>query len=84
VDLYRRVRLARQFGINRETVAKMLKFSEPPGYRRTAVSKRPKLDGFTHLIDGYIKNDKLVPRKQHHTSKRIFERLRDEHGFTGN
>jgi transposase len=24
-----------------------------------------------------------VPRKQQHTSKRIFERLRDEHGFTG-
>lgn len=75
MDLYRRVRLAchqqgmsireaaRQFGISRETVAKMLKFSEPPGYRRTAATKRPKLDGFTHLIDGYIADDKLVPSK---------------------
>jgi hypothetical protein len=30
----------------------MLKFSEPPGYRRSAATKRPKLDGFTHIIDG--------------------------------
>jgi len=54
---------ARQFGISRETVSKMLKFSEPPGYRRTATTKRPKLDGFTHIIDGYIEGDKseVVP-----------------------
>lgn len=95
MDLYRRVRLAchhqgmsiraasRQFGISRETVSKMLKFSEPPGYRRRSVSKRPKLDGFTDIIDGYIEDDKLVPRKQRHTSKRIFDRLKDEHNFTG-
>ena len=95
MDLYRRVRLAchhqamsiraasRQFGISRETVSKMLKFSEPPGYRRRSESKRPKLDGFTDIIDGYIKDDKLVPRKQRHTAKRIFDRLKDEHSFTG-
>ena len=95
MDLYRRVRLAchhqgmsireasRQFGISRETVSKMLQFSEPPGYRRKAESKRPKLDGFTDIIDGYIEDDKLVPRKQRHTAKRIFDRLKDEHNFTG-
>ncbi len=95
MDLYRRVRLAchsqglssreaaRQFGISRETVSKMLEFSEPPGYRRTATARRPKLDGFTDIIDEYIEGDKLVHRKQRHTAKRIFERLRDEHGFTG-
>lgn len=95
MDLYRRVRLAchqegmsirkasRQFGISRDTVSKMLAFSEPPGYRRTSARRRPKLDGFTDIIDGYIEGDKLVHRKQRHTSKRIFERLRDEHGFTG-
>ena len=27
--------------------------------------------------------DMSVPRKQRHTAKRVFERLRDEHGFTG-
>jgi hypothetical protein len=53
---------ARHFGISREMVAKILKFSAPPGYRRTAITKRPKLDVFTHIIDEYIEGDKSVPR----------------------
>ena len=61
----------------------MLSFSEPPGYRRTAPIKRPKLDGFTEIIDQWLRDDVGRPRKQRHTAKRIFERLRDEHGFEG-
>ena len=95
VDLYRRVRLAchreglsrreasRQFGIDRKTVAKILLPSEPPGYRRRQPPKRPKLAPFTDIIDGILEEDRTVHRKQRHTAKRIFERLRDEHGFTG-
>jgi hypothetical protein len=30
-----------------------------------------------------LAEDKVRPKKQQHTSKRIFERLRDEHGFPG-
>ena len=56
---------------------------EPPGYRRRVPPKRPKLDGFTDMIDLILEDDRTVHRKQHHTAKRIFERLRDEHGFTG-
>ena len=95
VDLYLRVRLAchvdglsqreaaSRFGIARETVKKMLRHSEPPGYRRRQPPKRPKLAPFTDIIDGILEEDRTVHRKQHHTAKRIFERLRDEHGFTG-
>ena len=95
VDLYRRVRLAchreglsrreasRQFGIDRKTVAKILLHSEPPGYRRRQPPKRPKLAPFTDIIDGILEEDRTVHGKQRHTAKRIFERLRDEHGFTG-
>ena len=55
VDLYLRVRLAchvdglsqreaaSRFSIARETVRKMLRHSEPPGYRRRQPPKRPKL-----------------------------------------
>ena len=35
------------------------------------------------MIDAILEADRQVPRKQRHTAKRIFERLRDEHGFTG-
>lgn len=74
---------ARVFGIDRRTVDKVLKFSIPPGYRRTKPVHRPKLDPFVGIIDAILETDKSVPKKQKHTSKRVFERLRDEHGFTG-
>src|SRR6202158_1280864 len=70
-------------GINARTVSKMLKFSVPPGCVRTNPPFRPKLDEFTGVIDAILAADKDRPKKQRHTSKRIFERLRDEHGFTG-
>ncbi|HSM53398.1 MAG TPA: IS21 family transposase [Erythrobacter sp.] len=95
VELYGRVRYAvrieglseraaaRRFGIDPRTVSKMLKFSVPPGYRRTKLPVRPKLDPFVAIIDRILGDDRSRPRKQRHTAKRIFERLRDENGFTG-
>ncbi len=94
MELYRKVRLAcsegmsqreaaRHFDISRDSVRKMLSFSSPPGYRREKAIKRPKLDGLTEIIDAWLEADKAVHRKQRHTAKRVFERLRDEHGFTG-
>ena len=61
----------------------MLRFSVPPGYRRRAPVRRPKLDGFTEIIDRWLKEDLKQLRKQRHTAKRIFDRLRAEHGFSG-
>ena len=95
LDLYSRVRrachvdgvtnsaAARLFGVDRKTVAKILKHSVPPGYRRTALPVRPKLDPFIPIIDQILVDDKRVIKKQRHTAKRIHARLRDEHGFTG-
>jgi transposase len=76
-------RAALHFGISRDSVRKMLSFSVPPGYRRTAEIKRPKLDGFTEIIDAWLAEDQGRNRKQRHTAKRVLERLRDEHGFSG-
>jgi transposase len=74
---------ARRYGIDPRTVAKMLAFSVPPGYRRSKPPARPKLDPFVGVIDRILEEDKGRPAKQRHTSKRIFERLRDEHGYAG-
>jgi transposase len=41
------------------------------------------LGAFIAIIERILAEDKSRPRKQQHTAKRIFERLRDEHGFTG-
>src|ERR1039457_6764303 len=43
----------------------------------------PKLDPFVGIIDRILEEDKGRPAKQQHTSKRIFERLRDEYGYVG-
>ena len=75
--------IARTFGISRDSVDKMIVYSVPPGYRRAAPVKRPKLDGFTDIIDQWLRDDVGSPRKQRHTAKRVFERLRDEHSFEG-
>jgi transposase len=95
VELYARVRhachveglsqreAARRFGIDPKTVAKMLRHAVPPGYRRTKPPARPKLEGFTAIIDQILAADRSAPAKQRHTAKRIHERLRVEHGFAG-
>ena len=70
---------AREFGLARETVRKMLRFSIPPGYRRQQPAKRPKLDPWVGVIEQILEED----RDQRHTAKRIYQRLREEHGFSG-
>ena len=70
------------FGISRDSVKKITCFSVSPVYRRTAAIKQPKLGGFPEINDHLLKEDLNRNRKQHHTAKGIFARLRDEHGFT--
>jgi transposase len=74
---------ARIFGLSRETVSKMCRYSMPPGYRRETPSNKPKLGPFIPVIEAILETDRTAPVKQRHTAKRIFERLRDEHGFGG-
>ena len=74
---------ARVFGLSRETVSKMCRFSAPPGYVRARPAAKPKLDPLIGVIDAILEADRTAPVKQRHTAKRIFERLRDEHGYGG-
>ena len=43
----------------------------------------PVLGEFIPTINEWLEKDKLVPRKQRHTGKRIYYRLCDELGYTG-
>ena len=81
VDLYARVRravlvegksrraVAREFGLARKTIMKMLEYSLPPGYRRQAPIRRPKLGPWQGIIDAIIADDKQRPRKQPRTPR---------------
>jgi transposase len=95
VELYARVRravqvdgwsereTARQFGISRETVRKMLRYSIPPGYSRQQPVRRPKLEAWIGIIDQILEEDKVRPAKQRHSALRIWERLKNEYAFSG-
>ena len=72
---------ARVFGLSRDTISKMCRYSAPPGYVRSKAPKRPKLGPLVPVIDSILEADKTAPPKQRHTAKRIFERLRIEQGY---
>ncbi|MCP4779166.1 MAG: helix-turn-helix domain-containing protein, partial [Hyphomicrobium sp.] len=42
---------ARVFGVSRDTIDKMCRFSEPPGYQRKKPPAKPKLDPFVPVVD---------------------------------
>jgi transposase len=61
----------------------MCRYSAPPGYVRSKAPERPKLGPLVPVIDAILEADKTAPPKQRHTAKRIFERLRIDHGYAG-
>lgn len=93
VDIYNRVRrsclmegmsareASRVYGKDRKTIAKMLRHAVPPGYRRSGAPRRPTLDAYVGVIDEILRTDKTLIKKQRHTAKRIFERLRPSHRY---
>ncbi|MBV9505529.1 MAG: IS21 family transposase [Acidobacteriia bacterium] len=95
VEVYTRVRravqvdgmsirqAAREFGLSRKTIRKMLQFSLPPGYERKKPVLRPKLGPWLGIIDQILVDDKTQPKKQRHTAKRIFDRLKAEYAYGG-
>lgn len=67
------------FVLNRDTIAKVCRFSLPPDYMRM----KPKLGPLLPVIDRILAEDRIAPVKLRHTSKRIFERLRVARGYSG-
>lgn len=75
--------IARRLKIDRGTVAKYANMEDcspkPPVRRRIASI----LDGHKPVIDSWLEADRLMPRKQRHTAKRVYDRLVAEQGFGG-
>jgi transposase len=92
VELFERIRrdrdreglsiraLARKHGVHRRAVRQALASPLPPERRRPEGRPAPKLGPYRQLIDSWLLADREAPRKQRHTARRIWERLREEHG----
>jgi transposase len=90
VDLFARIRddrrllglwireLAGKYGVHRRLVREALA-SPVPAPRKRPSRESPVLDAVAGLIDGMLREDLDAPRKQRHTSRRIWQRLADEH-----
>ena len=69
----------REYEIHWGTLKKILEHAEPPGYQRDAPRPKPKIEAFLPIIHEILEADLKAPRKQRHSAKRIFDRLRTEH-----
>ena len=73
----------REYGLHWDTLQKILAHAEPPGYRLKRPRVKPALGRFLPVIHQILEADRQAPKKQRHTARRIFDRLREEHGYTG-
>jgi transposase len=72
--------LAMRHGVHRRTVKQALLSPVPPVKRAPVGRSAPKLGAYRVVIDGWLEADRVAPRKQRHTARRIHRRLVDEHG----
>jgi transposase len=75
-------RILRETGMHWTTLERILENSQPPGYRMTRLRRKPKLGTYVEVIRRILEEDRRAPKKQRHTAKRIFDRLKGE-GYGG-
>lgn len=71
--------LADKHRVHRRTVRQALASAVPPP-RKAPERKSPALGPYQEIVRGWLRDDLEVPRKQRHTARRVWQRLRDEHG----
>ena len=74
--------IARETGHTRGTVRKVLAGQEPK-YRREKEPACPVMDPVARIVDAWLQADRDKPVKQRHTAHRVWQRLVEEHEFTG-
>lgn len=74
--------LQRKHGVGYRTVQEALE-SAWPKEAKAPPKRGSRLDAFTAVVDGWLRDDLDAPRKQRHTATRIFHRLLDEYDAAG-
>ena len=75
--------LARRLRKSRNTIRRALRDAGPWEYRVRRPRPRPVMDPLVPVVERWLEEDRARPRKQRHTARRIYQRLREEHGFSG-
>ena len=75
--------IARERHHDRRTVRATIRDASPSRYKLANPRPRPVLGPYVAITDEWLDRDKFSPPKQHHTSRRIYHRLVEEHGFSG-
>ena len=68
--------IARNYHFSRTTVRKALADASSPMYKRKKKPVSRVLEPFNPTIKEWLEEDKTEPKKQRHTGKRIFDRLK--------
>lgn len=72
--------LSRRFGVHRRDVRAALEGAVPPSRKASPPRPAPKLGPWKPLIEEWLEQDRMAPRKQRHTGRRVWQRLVEEHG----
>lgn len=70
-------------GSDRKTIRKYIRQEDFSPEMPLPKKTKSKLDPYKPLIHAWLEADKQQWYKQRHTAKRVFDRLKEEHGFTG-
>ncbi|MBU1412850.1 IS21 family transposase [Myxococcota bacterium] len=74
--------VARTTGHSRNTIRKALR-GEPWECKERSHQPYPVLAPYLEIIDGWLRADKEKPQKQRHSGRRVYNRLKEEHGYAG-
>ncbi|OMF29764.1 hypothetical protein BK133_17340 [Paenibacillus sp. FSL H8-0548] len=75
--------IARQVGVHWRTAKRYADQSDWNKRLGKRKSNSPVMGPYMEIVDAWLEEDQLLPRKQRHTGVRIFQRLQAEYAFTG-
>ncbi len=76
-------RIAREQNHSRKTIRKAIMDPGIPCYNRTRPVIKRVMGLYLPIIEQWLEEDRNRPVKQRHTAKRIYDRLKEEYGFSG-
>lgn len=78
-----RAQIARRLHVDRGTVAKYADMEDCSPKPKADRRYGSKIDPYAHLVDGWLEADRMLPRKQRHTIRRVHDRLLAETDYDG-